>query len=215
MRILIVGASKGTGRALVDELVARGHEVRAMVRDPAQSEALADAGAEPVPGDLEGEMGGAFSGVDALAFCAGSGSSTGPDATLRVDLHGAVRTMDACVDEGVRRYVLLSSMNADDPMAGRERLRHYYAAMHARERILAASGLDATVVRPGRLTYDPPTGRVQLGVPTLPHRGEIPRADVAALLACCLEDPSTVGLTFAALSGDDDLEAAVAALPRG
>lgn len=214
MHVLVIGASKGTGRALVDELVGRGHRVRALVRAPDQRDALRQAGAEPVVGDLEGDLTGVFDGVEAVAFCAGSGSSTGADATLRVDLHGAVRTIDACVAAGIRRVLLLSSMSADDPLAGRPELRHYYAAMHARERILATSGLDATVVRPGRLTHDQPTGKVELGAPTLDHRGTIPRGDVAALLAACLEDPTTVGLVFAALGGDTPMAEALAALPR-
>ncbi len=212
MHVLVIGASKGTGRALVDELVTRGHRVRGMIRDPEQATDLAEAGAEPVHGDLEGDLDGVFEGVDAVAFCAGSGSATGADATLRVDLHGAVRSFDACLEHGVRRYVLLSSNRAEDPLAGPEEMRHYLAAMHARERLLWASGLDATVVRPGRLTYDAPTGRIRVGVPQIPDRGEIPRADVAAVLASCLERDDLVGAVFGVLAGEEPIEDALASL---
>ncbi|TVP67516.1 MAG: SDR family NAD(P)-dependent oxidoreductase, partial [Nitriliruptor sp.] len=94
MQVLVIGSTKGTGNALVRQLLADGMEVRAMVRDPAQAGALEALGATVVVGDLEGDLDGVADGVDAVAFCAGSGSKTGPDATLRVDLHGAVRIID-------------------------------------------------------------------------------------------------------------------------
>ncbi len=212
MQVLVIGATRGTGRLVVDQLLAAGHDVRATVRDPGQVEELTAAGATTVHADLEGDLGDAFEGVDAVMFCAGSGSKTGPDATLRVDLHGAVRTVDACLAGGVSRYVMLSSMAADDPMRGSEGMRHYLAAKHAADRILLGSGLEATVVRPGGLTDDPPTGAVEVGVPTLGHRGRIPRADVAAVMVACLEQRAGRGVAFEVLAGEQPIAEAVAGL---
>ena len=215
MTVLVIGSTRGTGNALVNHLLAEGTSVRAMVRDPGQADGLRAEGAEVAVGDLEGAMEGVVDGVDAVAFCAGSGSSTGPDATLRVDLHGSVRVMDACVEAGVRRFVMLSAMAADDPMRGPEAIRHYLAAMHARDRLLRCSGLDATIVRPGGLTHDEPTGRVTVGVPRLDARGSIPRADVAAVLAGCLADEATIGATFELIGGDRPISEALAVVGRG
>lgn len=209
MRTLVIGASRGTGRLVVDQLVAAGHDTRAMVRDPSQRAPLEDAGAEVVVGDLEGELAAAFDGVDAVMFCAGSGSKTGPDATLRIDLHGAVRSIDHALDAGASRYVMLSSIGADDPLRGGGAPAHYLAAKHAADRILLASGLDATVVRPGGLTYDDPTGAVRLGVPRLGERGRIPRADVAAVMVSCLSLPNTIGAVFEVISGDGPIDEAL------
>jgi uncharacterized protein YbjT (DUF2867 family) len=209
VRVLVIGATGGTGRLLVEQLVDEGHEVRGATRDEGRTAMLRELGAEPVVADLEGELLHAFDGIDAVAFCAGSGGHTGPDATLRVDLHGAVRTIDACTATGVDRYVMLSSMAADDPLRGRESLRHYLAAKHAADRLLLSSGLDATVVRPGGLTDDEPTGRIALGQPRLPDRGRIPRADVAAVLAACLGRPDTIGATFEIVSGDTPIRDAL------
>ena len=208
----MIGSTRGTGRLLVDELLDAGHDVRAMHREPGQGDALERAGAAPVLGDLEGGLEGVFEGVDAVAFCAGSGSRTGPDATLRVDLHGAVRTVDACLAHGVRRYLMLSSIAAGEPIAGPEPIRHYLAAKHAADRILLGSGLDATVVRPGGLTHDEPTGRVEVGVPTLDRRGDIARADVAAVMATCLGDDRSIGAVFEVIGGDTPIAEAVAGL---
>lgn len=212
MHVLVIGSAKGVGRRLVDELIGRGHRVRAMVRSPEQFGDLESAGAEPVLGDLEASMDGVFDGVDATVFCAGSGSSTGADATLRVDLHGAVRAIDACTEHGVDRFVLLSSNRSGEPLAGPEPMRHYLAAMHARERLLLASGLDATIVRPGRLTHEPGTGRIRIGVPEVEGQGDIPREDVATVMAACLEDDATIGVVFGLLGGDTPVDEAITSL---
>lgn len=212
MQVLVIGATGGTGRLVLDQLLAADHDVRATVRHAGQAEELTAAGATTVEADLEGDLGDAFDGVDAVMFCAGSGSKTGPDATLRVDLHGAVRSVDACIAAGVSRYVMLSSMAADDPMRGSEGMRHYLAAKHAADRILLGSGLDATVVRPGGLTDDPPTGAVEVGVPALDHRGQISRADVAAVMVACLEQQAGSGVAFEVLAGEQPIEGAVASL---
>ena len=202
MKVLVIGATGGTGGHLLDQLVQDGHEVRAMARHEEQLDALRGRGADVVAGDLEGDIDEAIRGVEAVCFCAGSGSSTGPDKTLLVDLHGAVRTIDACREHGVPRYVMLSSIAAGDPLRGRETIRHYLAAKHAADRILMCSDLDWTIVRPGGLTHDEPTGRVELGVPRLPERGQIPRADVAAVMAHCLPDRRTHGAAFELISGE-------------
>jgi len=73
-----------------------------------------------------------------------------------------------------------------------------------------ASGLDATVVRPGGLTNDPGTGRVRVGE-RLP-RGQVTRDDVAAVLVAVLDTPGTVGRTFDLIGGDTPITEAVAAL---
>ncbi len=201
MRVLVIGANGTTGRLLTEQLAASGHDVRGMIRSQDQADAVRERGGTPVIGDLEGELAPAFDDVEAVAFCAGSGGATGADATLRVDLHGAVRSIDVCRERDIARYVMLSSIQAGEPLGGAEKMRHYLAAKHAADRILLDSGLDATVVRPGGLTDDDGNGHIEIGVPTLPERGDIPRADVAATMLACLERPSTIGATFELISG--------------
>jgi uncharacterized protein YbjT (DUF2867 family) len=222
--VLVHGATGGTGRHLVDRLLDDGHQVRAMVRDPDKGAPLAELGVEVVPGDLTDPDGSALAeatrGVDGVAFCVGSGSSTGKDQTLLVDLHGAVRTIDAAVEAGASRYVMLSSMAADDPWSTSEAMAPYLAAKHAADRVLAASPLGWSIVRPGGLTDDEPTGEVLIGQPRIApeERGErtIPRRDVAAVLAACLEVDEAVGATFELLSGDTAVDRAVRSLtPSG
>jgi uncharacterized protein YbjT (DUF2867 family) len=73
-----------------------------------------------------------------------------------------------------------------------------------------ASGLDATVVRPGGLSNDPGTGRVTLG-DNLPS-GQVTRDDVAAVLAAVLDSPNTIGRTLDLIGGDTPIAEAVQAI---
>ncbi|MFL6226282.1 MAG: NAD(P)H-binding protein, partial [Actinomycetes bacterium] len=80
-------------------------------------------------------------------------------------------------------------------------MRPYLEAKAEADRHLLASGLDSTIVRPGSLTDDPGTGRVHVST-ELGGRGEVPRDDVAAVIAQVLDAPNTIGVTFEVFSGD-------------
>jgi uncharacterized protein YbjT (DUF2867 family) len=86
-------------------------------------------------------------------------------------------------------------------------MRPYYEAKAEADRRLAESDLDWTIVRPGRLTDNPGTGRVRAGEDI--GGGEIPRADVAATLAAVLETDSTIGKAFDLLAADTPIDEAV------
>lgn len=90
------------------------------------------------------------------------------------------------------------------PGAGRSRFR----AKGIADEHLKESGLDFTVVRPGRLTDDPGRGTVEAG--DLGRRGEITRDDVAAFIVPCLDDDNTVGKTIDILEGDTPIRDAAA-----
>ena len=111
----------------------------------------------------------------------------------------------ARVEVGASRLVHLSA--GDGPM------RPYLEAKHEADERLMASALDWTVVRPGGLTDDPGTEKVDLST-EMGRRKNIPREDVAAILAACLVTPETIGLAFEAFEGDQDIELALRALAR-
>jgi uncharacterized protein YbjT (DUF2867 family) len=90
-------------------------------------------------------------------------------------------------------------------------MRPYYEAKREADEAVAASGLEYTIVRPGRLTDEPGTGLVAVGTP-LAERGEVTRDDVAATLLACLDQPRTAGLTFDLLNGETPIDAALASL---
>ena len=128
-----------------------------------------------------------------------------------MDLEGAVKLIDGARRAGVRRYVIISSIGADDPAAGGEQMRPYLEAKAEADRRVADSGLDWTIVRPGRLTDSSGTGLVTV-TGDMSVRGEIPREDVARVLAAVLGDPGSIGKTFVAVAGETPVDEAVAAL---
>ena len=90
-------------------------------------------------------------------------------------------------------------------------MRPYLEAKAEADRYLMASGLDYTIVRPGSLTDDPGTGRVRVSK-ELGGRGEVPRDDVAAVIAKVLDAPNAIGVTFEVFSGDRLVAEAVRSL---
>jgi uncharacterized protein YbjT (DUF2867 family) len=110
----------------------------------------------------------------------------------------------------VRRYAIVSSVGAGNPPSGDDTFSIYLQAKAKADRELMESGLDWTVVRPGRLTDGPGTGRIAAG-PSV-ERGEIPREDVAATLVAVLDHDNTIGVAFEEVGGEVPVEEAVAGL---
>ena len=127
-----------------------------------------------------------------------------------MDYGGAVKLIEAAKQAGVSRYVIVSSMGANAEEPGDDTFSVYQRAKGRADDAVRASGLDATVVRPGGLTNDPGTGRVNLGE-KLP-RGQVTRDDVAAVLVAVLDSPSTIGRTVDLIGGDTPIAEAVEAI---
>jgi uncharacterized protein YbjT (DUF2867 family) len=158
----------------------------------------------------EDDVAQAIAGADAVVFAAGAGPGSGPERKDTMDYGGAVKLIAAAKQVGAARYVIVSSMGADADAAGEDTFQVYLRAKGRADDAVRASGLDWTVVRPGRLTNDAGTGRVNLAseVP----RGEISRDDVAAVIAEALGAPNTIGVTADLVGGDVPIAQAVEAL---
>jgi uncharacterized protein YbjT (DUF2867 family) len=192
-------------------LVGRGDRVRGLIRDPGQADDLRAVGVEPVVVDLEqagvDAVADAVAGADAVVFAAGSGPGSGEARKATMDRDGAIKLIEAARQDGIDRYVMVSSRGADSGAQGGG-FAAYLRAKGEADDALRASGLAYTIVRPGGLTNEPGTGRIR----TDTGDGEIPRDDVAATLVAVLDTPSTVGKTFLVVSGDTPIAEAVAAL---
>ncbi len=213
IEVAIAGGHGKIGLLLGKLLVEQGHTVLGLIRNPDQEDDLHAIGVEPVLCDLEADddVGEAVAGVDAVVFAAGAGAGSGVERKRTMDLGGAVKLIEAAREKGIGRYVIVSSMGAADPPAeGGDAFGEYLRAKAAADRALVESGLDYTIVRPGMLTDEPPTGRVEIG--SRVERAEVPRADVAAVLAAVLVAPNTIGETFELISGETPIGDAVAAL---
>jgi uncharacterized protein YbjT (DUF2867 family) len=214
MDVAVAGGHGQIGRRLLRLLAERGDRARGLIRNPDHAADLAAIGAEAVLCDLEAEdadVAGAIAGADAVAFSAGAGPGSGPERKQTVDLGGAVKLIDAAKANGIARYVIVSSMGADNPPPGDETFAVYLRAKAAADEALAESGLDYTIVRPGSLTNDPGAGRID-AAEHLGRRGRIPRDDVAATLVAVLDEPATIGKTFEILSGEEEIAEALRSL---
>ncbi len=213
MKVLVAGANGQTARRLVRILREGGHEVRGLVRKEEQMQNVEADGAEPALVDLEedevdGKVGEAVRGCDAIVFAAGAGPGSGAARKETMDYGGAVKLIEAAEKHGVHRYLMLSTMAADDPESRDEKMQPYLRAKGKADDRLRSSGLDYTIIRPGRLTDEEGTGRID-AAESLGRYGEIPREDVARVFAAALEAGNTYGKTFEILAGDTPIEEAV------
>lgn len=215
VKVLVAGANGQTARHLVRMLVEDGHEVRGLIRKEEQTSGVAENGAEPVLVDLEeagvGQVEEAVDGCDAIVFAAGAGPGSGDARKETMDYGGAVKLIEAAEKRGVRRYLMLSTMGADDPESREEAMRPYMRAKGRADERLRNSDLDYTIVRPGRLTDEEGAGRVE-AAESLGRYGEITREDVARTFVAALEARNTYGKTFEVLSGETPVAEAVAAV---
>lgn len=210
MNVAVIGASGGIGRRLVPQLVEAGHETVGVVRSRDPFDQIREAGGEPRLGDLEGEFAPAVEGAEAVVFTAGSGGSTGWDKTIMVDLWGAKRAVDVCIDQDIDRFVMISARGAAAPQAGREPLRPYLVAKYFADEYLRRSPLAETILRPTRLTDEPGTGLITSFFEPILKRGEsISRADVAQAVVACLDEDATVGHAIELYVGDTPIEEAI------
>lgn len=214
MRIAIAGAHGQIGLRLTRLLSDAGHEIAGLIRDPDQGDDIRAAGGEPVVCDLEhadpAEITAAVRGAGAAVFAAGAGPGSGPERKQSMDRDGAIKLVRALeADGGGAHYVMVSSMGADAD-ASEGDMAAYLRAKGQADDALRASGLRHTIVRPGGLTDDSGTGRVRVDERT--GRGQIPREDVAAVLAAVIERGGPAGQTFEVIAGDDPVDAALGAL---
>jgi uncharacterized protein YbjT (DUF2867 family) len=212
MDVVIAGGHGQVARRLARLLVARGDRVRGLIRKPEHADDLRADGSEPVLCDLEAlgpeEVAAAIEGADAVVFAAGAGPGSGPERKLTVDRDGAIKLLEAARIAGVPRYVMVSSVGAERPPADDDVFSVYLRAKAEADAALMASDRHWTIVRPGFLTDDPGTGRVRIQLH--PVRDEVPRDDVAAVLATVLHEPRSTGLTIYVVAGEEPIEQALA-----
>ena len=211
MNVLVVGGHGQVARRLLKLLAAEGHTASGLIRNPAHATDLTAVGAVPVLGDIEAEtsLSAYVEGSDAVVFSAGAGPGAQPERRRTVDLGGAVKLADAALAEGVRRFVMVSSIGVQDPAAAPAGLRDYLEVKAEADAYLSATALDRTIVRPGRLTDEPGTGLIT-ATRELGNQGPVPRDDVAAVLAACLTTPATIGVTFELFAGVTPIAEALA-----
>ena len=217
-RTAIIGGHGKVALSLARLLTTGGNDVTSIFRNPDHTEDVANTGASPVVADVEqlsvAQLADLLEGQDAVVWSAGAGGGS-PERTYAVDRDAAVRTMDAAVMAGAKRFVMVSYHGAgqdhgvpeDDPF-------HAYAQAKAdADDHLRASSLDWTIVGPGALTEDEATGRIDVSTGEREGEHRTSRANVALVVAAVLDDPSTIGKTIEFSDGHTPISDALEVQP--
>ena len=202
--VLVAGANGSTGRIIIDLLKkSEKYQPIAMVRKQEQKKHFEKENVATVLGDLEEDLNEAVKGADKVIFAAGSGGKK----VVEVDQEGAKRFTDAAKNAGAEKFVMLSSMGADNPSIGGE-LEDYLKAKGNADDYLQKSGLAYTIVRPGALTNEEGSGKIQLKE-KLEEQESISRANVAQTLVEVLDNDVKPNQIFEILDGETSIEKAV------
>ena len=205
-RVAIVGGHGQVARQLLHVLRRTDHDALALVRREEYREALEHLGADVRLLDIERQdadaFAAAFDGCTAVVFAAGGGPDGNIERKRTVDLEGALKSIEGARLAGIRRFVQVSAIGVDDPLPADTSpvWRAYVEAKRDADAALRDSELDWTIIRPGRLTDDHGTDRVALGPDV--GRGDVTRADVAAVLAAVLDEPGSIGQQWSLVGGD-------------
>lgn len=211
-RVLIIGGHGKVAMRLAPLLVERGDEVTSLIRNPDHAYEVGQTGASPQVVDIEtldeAALAEVFRGHDAIVWSAGAGGGE-PQRTRAVDLDAAVRSMTAAADAGVSRYVMVSYLGSrrDHGIPEDNSFYTYAEAKSIADEHLRGTDLEWTILAPGPLTLDEPTGLIETADP---GEGRVTRADVAAVAAAALQDPSTIGRTIAFGNGSVPIAEAIA-----
>lgn len=215
-KVFIIGGAGNVGRSLAQQLTRAGHQALAMYRHPEQEAPLKLLGATPVRGDLqsldEQALADLIAGSDVLVFSAGAGGKGGKEMTNAIDGRGLEIAVAAAQKAGVSRFLLVSAF----PEAGRgkaapsDTFENYMAVKKQADVHLAASPLDWVILRPGTLTNNAGSGRINAGL-AIPY-GLIPREDVAATLAALIDTPAVSRKIIEVTEGDTPALQAIQAL---
>jgi uncharacterized protein YbjT (DUF2867 family) len=215
MTVLVVGATGSIGRLVVDAAIRQGHAVRALVRDPAKASRFAR-GAQVIVGDVTrpDTLSDAVEGVDAVVFTLGS-DGAGKVGAERID-YGGVRNVLRALGARTARIALMTAIGVTNRTGAYNRATEAHDWKRRSERLVRASGLPYTIVRPGWFDSNGPDehrlvllqgDRRQAGNP---NDGVVARRQIAEVLARSLTSEHALRKTFelvaAAGPAQDDLE---------
>lgn len=211
MKVVIAGAHGKIAMRLAPRLVRRGDAVTGLTRNPNHGDDIQALGAEPVVCDLEhatvAQVAAAVRGADAAVFAAGAGPGSGAERKLAMDRDGAIKLLRAAGESDVGRFLVISSVGAESPPDGDDVFSVYLRAKAEADAAVQASDRDWAIIRPGRLTDHPGTGRVR--VDSTPFRGEVSREDVAAVLDALLHEVPVSRRIFYLNGGEEEIRPAL------
>ncbi len=219
--VAVVGGHGKIGQLLCAELVSRGDQVTAVIRQTAQIPRMRELGTDPLVFDIEGmdarDLAPFFRGMDTVVFTAGAGVGSGAPRKRTVDYGGSLFAQRAALEAGVERFIQVSTLNVEHPIDPESShvWKEYVRAKRDADKQLCRTTLDWVIVRPGILIDEPPTGHIH-AERQLPEMAAdsltIPRGDVATVLADCVHSSVISRIAFDVVSGNDPISEALSNL---
>ncbi|HLR36573.1 MAG TPA: NAD(P)H-binding protein [Chitinophagaceae bacterium] len=204
MQILVIGASGRVGHKLAEKLLADGHQVVGTTR---KEEKLFDSSDyTQIKLDLTASLkeieAGIPEGTDAIYFVSGS---RGAD-VLKVDLHGAVKTMQAAENKGINRYIMLSALYSLEPEKWTTIIDYFTGKYFADHWLVNNTDLDYTILQPGALTETDGSGKITTD---FDEKGKVSIENVAESLKEVLGKSNTYGKLIPMIDGDTPIVEAI------
>ena len=200
--VLVAGATGGTGQEVVDQALAKGLRVRALVRDEAKARMLFGDRVQYVVGDVREprSLKRAVKGVDQVISALGANVQRDPEnSPERVDYRGVKALAEAAKAAGVSQFILVSSMGVTHPDHQLNAMLDNILSWKLKgEDAVRATGIHYTIVRPGELTNERGGSRgvrIMQGDP-IGGEGSVSRSDVAAILVNTIGREDLYGKTF-------------------
>ncbi|HET7414220.1 MAG TPA: SDR family oxidoreductase [Arthrobacter sp.] len=215
-KIAIIGGHGKIAMSLTRQLAARGDEALNVFRNTDHGQDVLEAGGTPLVFDLEASdadtLARNLKGFDAVVFAAGGGPDSGVERKKSVDRDGSVLSAKAAEAAGVTRFVQISAISVEEPVAAdaSEQWKAYVEAKRDADDELKTTSLDWTILRPGGLTDEAGSGKIQLAEKL--ERGQIPREDVAATIIAVLDEPGSAGKVWELVGGETPIAEAVRSL---
>ncbi len=217
--VLVAGATGGTGRALVSNLLAEGYAVRAFVRDAAKARVVLGDDVGYMEGDVRdiATIRPAMAGVTYAISAIGAGRGDPENGPEAVDFGGVANLANAAAGAGVQQFVLVSSsgVTQEDHFLNKV-MDNVLLWKFKGEEVLRNAGVPYTIVRPGGLVNKPGGSEALVFAQGDTTAGRINREDVALICIAALGNSAAINKTFETYSseqpGDNDWDAMFGAL---
>ncbi|MBT2667230.1 NAD(P)H-binding protein [Bacillus sp. ISL-4] len=199
MRVLVIGTEDMTGEHVVKQLADRYHNPVALVGSENKVEEMVKLGASDVVSLENRDFPSAFSGCEAIIYLGNASPRTGEGKPILVDHQSVIDSFDAAKKHGVKRFILMSGMRANE-MESRDACT--IGVKYHSEELLRQEKFTYTVIRTSMPVDKPGIGKVEAGSSLVHDKGEIPKEDIASVLVEALDTKEVFNKTFNVTSGE-------------
>jgi uncharacterized protein YbjT (DUF2867 family) len=209
LKVIVFGAHSAVGEFVISKLREYGYPSCAVVGNQNQMELLMNRGADEVVVYEENSIQNLFRSYEAAIFLTGISPKAQTGKTVMVDHQSVIETVKEAERQGVKRFVMLSPVSANEAVGDESR---EIAAKEMPDEFLRQSTLTYTVVQPGTLNDKPGEGKIAAAVTLDSNTLEISREDLAEVLVTALNSESTYNKTFEVGAGETPITKALASL---